>query len=116
MLHGPPGCGKTMLAKGSQKFKINFVTFLAVANQFGLSFISVKGPELLSQFVGESERNLRELFARAKRNAPTVLFFDELDSLTPARGINTDSGSVMDRRAKQIKINYIKHKHNNLRC
>ncbi|KAI3415579.1 peroxisomal assembly protein [Globodera pallida] len=89
LLHGPPGCGKTMLAK-------------AVANQAGLSFISVKGPELLSQFVGESERNLREVFARAKRLAPSVLFFDELDSLAPARGGNSDSGGVMDRMVSQF--------------
>ncbi|KAL3091747.1 hypothetical protein niasHT_024329 [Heterodera trifolii] len=89
LLYGPPGCGKTMLAK-------------AVANQAGLSFVSVKGPELLSQFVGESERNLREVFSKAKRAAPSVLFFDELDSLVPARGANSDSGGVMDRMVSQL--------------
>ena len=71
--------------------------FSAVANEFGLAFHSVKGPELLSQYVGESERNVRELFAKARQMAPAVLFFDELDSLAPNRGSSSDAGGVMDR-------------------
>ena len=70
LLHGPPGCGKTLLAK-------------AIANESGASFISVKGPELLNKFVGESERAVRALFARGRASAPCVVFFDELDALVP---------------------------------
>ncbi|WP_324665862.1 ATP-binding protein [Haloarcula sediminis] len=72
LLHGPPGNGKTMLAK-------------AVANDLDYHFLSVKGPELEQPFVGESERQLRELFDAAREHAPTVLFFDEFDSLAPSR-------------------------------
>jgi transitional endoplasmic reticulum ATPase len=75
MLYGPPGCGKTMLAK-------------AMANESGANFISVKGPELLSMWVGESERHVREIFRRAKQVAPCIIFFDEIDALVPRRGIN----------------------------
>jgi ribosome biogenesis ATPase len=73
LLYGPPGCGKTLVAK-------------AIANQSGANFISIKGPELLNKFVGESERSVRMVFARARASAPCVLFFDELDALAPRRG------------------------------
>lgn len=71
--------GKTLLAK-------------AVATECSLNFLSVKGPELLNMYVGQSEQNVREVFARAKSAAPCVVFFDELDSLAPNRGISGDSG------------------------
>ena len=73
LLHGPPGCGKTLVAK-------------AIANESRANFISIKGPELLNKYVGESERAVRQLFARARQAAPCVLFFDELDALAPKRG------------------------------
>ena len=72
LLTGPPGCGKTLLAK-------------AVANESGLNFISVKGPELLNMYVGESERAVRSVFTRAKSSKPCVIFFDEIDALAPRR-------------------------------
>jgi transitional endoplasmic reticulum ATPase len=78
LLYGPPGCGKTLLAK-------------AVANESGANFISIKGPELLSMWVGESERHIREVFRRAKQVAPSIIFFDEIDSLVPKRGSGTDA-------------------------
>ncbi len=74
LLYGPPGTGKTLLAK-------------AVANESGANFISIKGPEILTKWVGESERKIREVFKRAKQVAPAVIFFDELDSLAPRRGL-----------------------------
>ena len=73
LLYGPPGCGKTLVAK-------------ATANEASANFISIKGPELLNKYVGESERAVRVLFARARAASPCVLFFDELDSLAPRRG------------------------------
>ncbi|KAK8025139.1 hypothetical protein PG990_002962, partial [Apiospora arundinis] len=73
LLWGPPGCGKTLLAK-------------AVANEAKANFISIKGPELLNKFVGESERAVRQVFTRARSSAPCILFFDELDALVPKRG------------------------------
>jgi len=73
LLYGPPGTGKTLLAK-------------AVANESGANFISIKGPELKSKWVGESEKFVRDLFKRAKQVAPTVVFFDEIDALVPKRG------------------------------
>jgi peroxin-6 len=89
LLYGPPGCGKTLLAK-------------AVASQCGLRFLSVKGPELLNMYVGESERNVRAVFAKAHVLAPCVVFFDELDSVAPHRGVSGDSGGVMDRVVSQL--------------
>ena len=73
LLYGPPGTGKTLIAK-------------AVSNESGANFIAVRGPQLLSKWVGESERAVREIFKRARQVAPSVLFFDELDALTPMRG------------------------------
>jgi peroxin-6 len=84
LLYGPPGTGKTLLAK-------------AVATECALAFVAVKGPELVSPYVGESERGVRDAFARARAAAPAVLFFDELDALAPARGRASDAGGVMDR-------------------
>lgn len=82
LLHGPPGCGKTLLAK-------------AVASEAGVNFISVKGPELMSRYVGESERGIREVFRKARQAAPCIICFDELDSLAPSRGVfSGDSGSA----------------------
>jgi len=78
LFHGPPGTGKTLLAK-------------ALAHESQVNFISVKGPELISKFVGESERGVREVFKKAKQAAPTILFFDEIDSLVPRRGAGGDS-------------------------
>lgn len=78
LFYGPPGCGKTLMAK-------------AVANQCGANFISVKGPELLTMWIGESERNVREIFEKARGAAPCVVFFDELDSIGAARGDTSGS-------------------------
>ncbi len=78
LLYGPPGTGKTMLAK-------------AVANESGANFISVKGPEVMTKWVGESERKIREVFKRAKQVAPSIIFFDEVDSLAPLRGLEIGS-------------------------
>ncbi|GBF93534.1 ribosome biogenesis ATPase [Raphidocelis subcapitata] len=80
LLYGPPGCGKTLVAK-------------AVANESGANFISIKGPELLNKYVGESERAVRQLFARARAAHPCVLFFDELDALAPRRGNDTNQAA-----------------------
>ncbi|XP_002434443.4 nuclear valosin-containing protein-like [Ixodes scapularis] len=81
LLHGPPGCGKTLLAK-------------AIANESGINFISVKGPELLNMYVGESERAVRQCFQRARNSSPCVIFFDELDALCPRRSDSADGGSA----------------------
>ncbi|MCX7002158.1 MAG: CDC48 family AAA ATPase [bacterium] len=78
LLYGKPGTGKTLLAK-------------AVANESGVNFISVKGPELINRYVGESERGVREIFKKAKQAAPSILFLDEIDSLVPRRGSGADS-------------------------
>ncbi|MEK7848008.1 MAG: CDC48 family AAA ATPase [Chloroflexota bacterium] len=78
LLTGPPGTGKTLLAK-------------AVATQSGVNFISVKGPAILSKWVGESEKGIREVFRKAKQASPCIVFFDELDALTPTRGAGGDS-------------------------
>ncbi len=89
LLYGPPGTGKTLLAK-------------AVATECNLNFISVKGPELLDMYVGESERKVRAVFELARTASPSVLFFDELDSLAPQRGRGSDGGGVMDRVVSQL--------------
>ncbi|MFH1752388.1 MAG: CDC48 family AAA ATPase [archaeon] len=80
LLYGPPGTGKTLLAK-------------AVANESEANFISIKGPELMSMFVGESEKNLRKVFAKARKVAPVIVFFDEIDSIASQRGSAFDSGA-----------------------
>ena len=89
LLFGPPGTGKTLLAK-------------AVATECKLNFINVKGPELLNEYVGQSEDNVRRLFQRARDCSPSVIFFDEIDSLVPNRGQTGDSGGVMDRMVSQM--------------
>jgi len=81
LLSGPPGTGKTLLAK-------------ALARESEVNFISVKGPELMSQWVGASEKGVREVFRKAKQASPCILFFDEIDSLVPARGASHDSGAA----------------------
>ncbi len=88
LLYGPPGTGKTMLAK-------------AVANESEANFISIKGPELLSKWVGESEKAVREIFRKARQAGPAVIFFDEIDSITPRRGASSDS-SVTERVISQF--------------
>merc|ERR1719446_561006 len=90
LFYGPPGCGKTLLAK-------------AVANECQANFISIKGPELLTMWFGESESNVREVFDKARSSAPCVLFFDELDSIASARGSSSgDAGGAGDRVINQI--------------
>ncbi|XP_060519317.1 peroxisomal ATPase PEX6 isoform X2 [Cylas formicarius] len=89
LLFGPPGTGKTLIAK-------------AVATECSLCFLAVKGPELLNMYVGQSEQNVREVFERARQATPCVIFFDELDSLAPNRGLSGDSGGVMDRVVSQL--------------
>jgi len=81
LLHGPPGTGKTLLAK-------------ALANESEVNFISIKGPELLSMYVGESEKKLREIFKKARQASPCILFFDEIDALVAERGGGLDSGAT----------------------
>jgi hypothetical protein len=80
-----------------------------VASECGLRFLAVKGPELISSYVGESERHVRELFARAAAAAPCVLFFDEIDALAPARGAAADAGGVMDRIVSQVRREGLVH-------
>ncbi|VEN35679.1 unnamed protein product [Callosobruchus maculatus] len=82
LLCGPPGCGKTLLAK-------------AIANEAGINFISVKGPELLNMYVGESERAVRVCFERARNSAPCVIFFDELDALCPKRSLTSEGNATV---------------------
>ncbi|CAL7946508.1 unnamed protein product [Xylocopa violacea] len=89
LLYGPPGTGKTLLAK-------------AVATEYQLHFLSIKGPEVLNMYVGQSEKNVRQVFERARAAAPCIIFFDELDSLAPNRGRSGDSGGVMDRVVSQL--------------
>lgn len=89
LFYGPPGTGKTLLAK-------------AIATNFSLNFFSVKGPELLNMYIGESEANVRKVFQRARDAKPCVVFFDELDSVAPKRGNQGDSGGVMDRIVSQL--------------
>lgn len=87
LLYGPPGCGKTLLAK-------------AVANAAQANFISVKGPELLNKYVGESEKSVRELFRKARDSQPCIIFFDEFDALAPKR--NNENNSASDRVVNQL--------------
>ena len=89
LFYGPPGCGKTMMAK-------------AVANECSANFISIKGPELLTMWVGESEHNVREVFDKARAAAPCVLFFDELDSIGASRGGSHGDSGVGDRVMNQL--------------
>jgi transitional endoplasmic reticulum ATPase len=87
LLTGPPGTGKTLMAK-------------ALATEAGVNFISVRGPQLLNQYVGESERAVRQIFAKARMAAPCIIFFDEIDALAPVRG--TGDGAVMERVVAQL--------------
>jgi len=89
LLYGPPGTGKTLLAR-------------ALASQSGINFMSVKGPALLTKYVGESERAIRDLFKRARQSSPCVLLFDEIDALAPARGGSGDEGHVASRVVAQL--------------
>ncbi|MCP8304993.1 MAG: CDC48 family AAA ATPase [archaeon] len=89
LLYGPPGTGKTLLAK-------------AVANESEANFISIKGPELLSKWVGESERGIREVFRKSRQAAPCIVFFDELDAITPVRGGGYGDSHVTERVISQI--------------
>jgi len=89
LLHGAPGTGKTLLAK-------------AAASQTGVNFISIKGPSLISKFVGESERAIREIFKRAKQASPAILFFDEIDAIVPRRGSAGTEAHVMERVISQF--------------
>nr|WP_071391205.1 AAA family ATPase [Haloprofundus marisrubri] len=89
LLYGPPGTGKTLLAR-------------AVASETHCNFISVKGPELMNRWVGESERNVRELFEKARTHAPCVLFFDEIDAIAGQRGASAGSSGVTDRVVSQL--------------
>ncbi|MHA1916931.1 MAG: CDC48 family AAA ATPase [Candidatus Ranarchaeia archaeon] len=88
LLYGPPGCGKTLLAR-------------AVATESEANFISIKGPEVLSKWVGESEKAIREVFRKARQSAPTIIFFDEIDAIAPKRGLGSDSG-VTERVISQL--------------
>ena len=88
LLHGPSGTGKTLMAK-------------AVATESEANFVSVRGPELLSKWVGESERGIREIFKRARQSAPCVIFFDEIDSIAPIRGGGTET-AVTERVVSQL--------------
>jgi transitional endoplasmic reticulum ATPase len=100
LLYGPPGTGKTMLAK-------------AVAAESEANFISVKGPEFLSKWVGESEKAVRETFRKAKQASPCIIFFDEIDSITPVRGTGSDS-HVTERVISQLlsEIDGLEELHN----
>ncbi len=89
LLFGPPGVGKTMFAK-------------AVATESGANFIAVRGPEVLSKWVGESEKAIREIFKRARMAAPCVIFFDEIDSIAPMRGSRLGDSGVTDRIVNQL--------------
>lgn len=91
LLVGPPGCGKTLLAK-------------AIANESNVNFIAVKGPELLSKYVGESEKAIREIFSKARHAAPCIIFFDEIDALICSRGAEGSSGN---RVAEQVLSQFL---------
>jgi transitional endoplasmic reticulum ATPase len=89
LLYGPPGTGKTLLAK-------------AIASESEANFVSIKGPELLSKWVGESEKGVRETFRKAKQAAPSIIFFDEIDAITPQRGGGFGDSHVTERVISQI--------------
>ncbi len=89
LLYGPPGTGKTLLAK-------------AVAHKSNANFISIKGPELMSKWIGESEKGVREIFKKAKQASPCIVFFDEIDAMTPARGSSSGDAGVTERVLSQI--------------
>lgn len=89
MLYGPPGCGKTLLAR-------------AVATEGEANFISIKGPEIFSKWVGESEKAIREVFRKARTAAPAIVFFDELDSLVPRRGLGYSDSGASERVISQL--------------
>ncbi len=89
LLFGPPGCGKTLLAR-------------AVATESEANFISIKGPEVFSKWVGESEKAIREVFRKARMSSPAVIFFDEIDSLVPKRGLGYGDSGVSDRVISQL--------------
>lgn len=88
-LYGPPGTGKTLVAK-------------AVANESELNFISIKGPELLSKWIGESEKGIREIFRKARQAAPCIVFFDEIDAIAPIRGRDSGDSNVTERMISQL--------------
>jgi len=89
LLYGPPGCGKTLLARG-------------VATESEANFITIKGPEVFSKWVGESEKAIREVFRKARMSAPSVIFFDEVDSLVPRRGLGFADSGVSERVISQL--------------
>ncbi len=89
LLYGPPGCGKTLLAK-------------AVATESGANFVAVKGPEIFSKWVGESERAIREIFRKARQVAPCVVFLDEVDAIAPMRGMSIGDSMVTERVVSQL--------------
>ena len=89
LLYGPPGCGKTMLAR-------------AVATESEANFISIKGPEVFSKWVGESEKAIREVFRKARMAAPAVVFLDEIESITPKRGMGMSDSGVSERVISQL--------------
>ena len=89
LLHGPPGTGKTLLAK-------------AVANEADANFISIKGPELFNKYVGESEKGVREVFSKARENAPAVVFFDEIDAIAAERGAGMGDNNAGERVVSQL--------------
>jgi transitional endoplasmic reticulum ATPase len=89
LIYGPPGCGKTLLAR-------------AVATESEANFISIKGPEVFSKWVGESEKAIREVFRKARMAAPSVVFFDEIDALTPRRGMGFGDSGVGERVISQL--------------
>lgn len=89
MLFGPPGCSKTLLAK-------------ALATESSRNFLAIKGPEIFSQWVGDSEKAIREIFRKARTSAPSIIFFDEIDSIASKRG--NDTNDVTDRVLSQLLI------------
>jgi len=101
LLHGPPGTGKTLIAK-------------ALAHTTESNFISIKGPELLSKWVGESEKGIREIFRKARQAAPCIIFLDEIDAIAPARGSGNSDSHVTERVVSQIltEIDGLEELHN----